>query len=141
MSDDEIRDLLDEKVYSPGSEDAKQRRIREDEARRLKDVVPHVASLKLHMSESRNEGVGVDNSHTRIIIIDRAPAVFLSACGDARCKGGGYDFTDSVLSSLHGSETKFEVSDHCEGQVGSGRAARCGREMKCVGVATYKPRG
>jgi hypothetical protein len=120
-----------------GSEAAlrfQERRQREHDAPRLKDVVPNLATLRFDVTEGRG-ATNSDPKHTRIIMVDTSPALFVMGCADRSCKEGGYDLTDAILRGLHSGSTQFEVDDTCNGSVGS---AGCGRSMHVVVTATYR---
>jgi len=107
---------------------------REQEAPRLRERVPALASLRLEITDGRNL-TSADPKHTRIIVVDTAPALFSLTCGDHSCRGGGHDVTIAVLDGLRSGSTRFEVQDACYGNVGS---AECGRTMVLEITATYR---
>ncbi len=117
------------------NEDVTDRRSREDEAPRLRAVVPRLLGLRLDLTESRRGGDG-ESSHIKRVVVEHAPALFLIPCGDSRCKAGGYDLTPLMMAKLYRSEESFDVNDTCGGQTGS---AECGRVLKCTATATYSP--
>ena len=106
----------------------------EQEAPRLRDRVPALATLRLEITDGRSISSG-DPKHTRIIQVDTAPALFSLMCGDHSCRGGGHDVTLAVLDGLRAGATRFEVRDACYGNVGS---AECGRTMLVEVTATYR---
>jgi hypothetical protein len=106
----------------------------EQEAPRLSDRVPALATLRLEITDGRSI-TSADPKHTRIIVVARAPALFSLMCGDHSCRGGGHDVTIAVLDGLRAGATRFEVRDHCYGNVGS---AECGRTMLVEVTATYR---
>lgn len=107
---------------------------REQDAPRLRDRVPALATLRLDIIDGRNV-TGADARHTRIIVVDTAPALFSLMCGDHACRDGGHDVTNAVLDGLRSGTTRFEVQDACYGTVGS---AQCGRTMVVEITATYR---
>jgi len=107
---------------------------REQEAPRLRDRVPALATLRLEITDGRNP-TSADPKHTRIIVVDTAPALFSLTCGDHACRGGGHDVTIAVLDGLRARATRFEVQDACYGNVGM---AQCGRTMRVEITATYR---
>ena len=107
---------------------------REQEAPRLRDRVPALATLRLEITDGRNP-TSADPKHTRIIVVDTAPALFSLMCSDHACRGGGHDVTIAVLDGLRAGSTRFEVQDACYGNVGS---AECGRTMRVEITATYR---
>jgi hypothetical protein len=112
-----------------------ERRRREDDAPRLKDRVPELATLKLDVEESHDTAGTARAKHVRHIVVDRAPALFALPCGDASCTGGGYDITDAVMRALLAHEEHFEAEDRCYGSIGN---APCRRSLHVVGTATYR---
>jgi hypothetical protein len=81
--------------------------------------------LRLEITDGGNL-TSADSKHTRIIVVDTAPALFSLMCGDPACRDGGHDVTNAVLDGLRAGATSFEVQDACYGGVGS---AQCGRTM------------
>jgi len=116
------------------SERFAQRRAREEAAPRLKERVPTLSTLTLEVEESADS---VYTKHTRIIVVDRAPALFVIPCGDASCVGGGYEITDTVMSNLRSHTEHFDADDHCMGTIGS---APCRRVLHVHATATYAPK-
>ena len=111
-----------------------ERREHEEEAPRLRDRVPALATLRLEVTDGRSIQ-SADPKHTRIIMVDTAPALFSLMCGDHGCRDGGHDVTHTVLGELRNGATRFEVRDVCYGSVGS---AQCGRTMLVEVTATYR---
>jgi hypothetical protein len=108
-----------------------ERRRREDEAPKLASQVPALTSLRLEIEE--RTGVG-GTKHTRRLLIDRAPALFLVPCGDPRCLDGGHDLTWAVMRALRSRETAFHGTDECTGSVGS---STCSRVLRFEAAAEY----
>ena len=69
-----------------------ERRRREQDAPRLVDQVPGLLSLEISIDE-RSGATGV--KHTRRVVVDQAPALFLLPCGDSRCADGEHDSDDA----------------------------------------------
>jgi len=111
-----------------------ERRRREDEAPRLHEEVPALVSLQLDVED--RAGVFGGSSHTRRIVVERAPALFLVPCGDPRCGGDEHDLTSDVMRALRYRETSFQGEDECRGSLGLGA---CSRILKFNAVATYQP--
>jgi hypothetical protein len=112
-----------------------ERRKREDEAPRLHDQVPDLASLRLEIEE--HCGVtGTQPKHIRRFVVDRAPALFVVKCGDPRCVDGDHDLTTTVMRALRSRETSFQGSDSCTGAVGP---SACARVLHFDAVAEYRP--
>lgn len=106
---------------------------REHEAPRLRERVPALATLRLEVTERR--GTTDDSKHTRIVVVDSAPALFSLTCGDHECRDGGHDVTSAVMRGLLAGATLFEVEDVCYGSLGS---AECGRTARVQVSATYR---
>jgi hypothetical protein len=111
-----------------------ERRKREDEARRLHAQVPGLRTLKLEVEEQRGTSALAETKHVRVIVVERAPALFLLPCGDRDCRDGGHDVTDAVLRGLQARTERFEVEDTCIGNI---RGAECGRTVRIVAKASY----
>lgn len=114
---------------------AAERRRREDEAQRLSDRVPELASLRLEIDERRPGLASPDVSHVKRVVVESAPALFDIACCDRSCKDGGHDVTRMVLAELERGAERFEGEDVCHGSIGG---ATCGRVLHYVGVASYR---
>jgi hypothetical protein len=110
-----------------------ERRRREDEAQRLRERVPALATLRLEVEERR--GTAADPKYLRLIVVESAPALFELPCGDHACKDGGHDLTAAVLAYLASGSTRFEIEDACQGSIGT---AYCGSVMRLIGTATYR---
>jgi len=116
-----------------------ERKKREDEAPRLKDEVPALTTLKLKIEERREGSTTPEVTHTRPIVVENAPALFMFLCGDPHCDGGGHDVTYAILRALARGEEEFEGEDACLGSVGTGG---CRRILRYAAYATYaKPPG
>ncbi|MCL2447706.1 MAG: hypothetical protein FWD17_02030 [Polyangiaceae bacterium] len=111
-----------------------ERRKREDEARRLIAQVPRLRSLKLEVEEQRGTAALVETRHVRVIVVERAPALFLLPCGDRDCRDGGHDVTEPILRGLQSDSERFEIEDTCIGNI---RGAECGRMVRIVAKASY----
>ncbi len=107
---------------------------REQDAPRLRERVPTLATLRLEITDGRSI-TSAETKHTRIIVVDTAPALFSLMCGDRWCRGGGHDVTIAVLDGLRTGATRFDVRDACFGNVGT---ADCGRTMLVEVTATYR---
>jgi len=122
------------RTHSEAAVRFEERRQREQDAPRLHDQVPLLATLRLDVTESRG-ATNVDPKHTRIIVVDTAPALFVLTCGDHACRGGGHDLTSPVLRGLLTGASRFEMEDLCYGNLGP---AECGRTMRVQVSATYR---
>ena len=110
-----------------------ERRNNEDDAERLSEVVPQLATLALQIEEKDPDSPNNNVSYVRHIVVGRAPALFVLPCTDRKCDGG-HDFTELVLSALKKQEVTFKGQDACGGQAKEGP---CPREMLFVATATY----
>ena len=130
--------------YAPtnSGEEAKQeateRRQREDDAGRLKEHIPLLATLRLELRETRSERALRGTAHVRHIVVAQAPALFEFPCRDEFCRDGGHDITHEVLHELRAGRTVFAGKDGCGGGVGS---ASCERVLHFVAAATYRDGG
>jgi hypothetical protein len=93
-----------------------ERRRKEDEARRLRDVLPALAELEFELCEERLGMPGHEVHHKRVIVVSRAPALFEFPCSDRSCDGGGHDITAEVLGHLTKGELRFVETHRCEGK-------------------------
>ncbi len=114
---------------------ARERREKDDAAKRLREVVPELATLKLKVDEGPTGGDADKRvSHVKHVIIDRAPARFELPCCDHKCDGS-HDVTEAVLAGLGNKETDFSGDDVCGGTAKEGP---CPYEMTFTVMATYK---
>lgn len=111
-----------------------ERRRREDDARRLHDEAPGLATLKMAVEERRNGSLQPEVSHTRHVMVASAPALFELPCADKECEGGGHDLTQEILRQLRARVAHFEGEDSCSGQL---RGNRCGRVLRFTCEASY----
>lgn len=113
---------------------ARERREKDDAAKRLKEVVPHLATLKLQVDE-RPSGADDDKvvSHIKHIIVDRAPARFELPCCDHKCDGS-HEVTEAILGGLEKKDNNFSGTDVCGGQAKEGP---CPYELTFTVMATY----
>ena len=122
---------------TPAVKRAAERREREDAADRLNEVVPGLDSLTLTIEEidSKKEAIApIEVTHTRRIVVDRAPAVFDLPCYDRHCDGG-HDVTSSVIRALKNRKTRFEGRHRCTGHSKHGD---CRLELHFVAEAHYE---
>ena len=117
------------------AERSAERRRREDEAPRLREVVPGLESLKLEIAERRGDAPITEASYVRRVVVEHAPAMFLVPCGDTSCRDGGHDITHAVMRGLSDRRTEFEGEDHCHGRTGN---ADCPRILRFVATAVYQ---
>jgi hypothetical protein len=120
---------------SSAAERSIERRKREDEAPRLAQVAPDLATLRLEVTEKRGDIGIAEAAHIRRVVVEHAPALFLIPCGESSCRDGGHDITRAVLRGLEMKSTQYEGSDPCSGQTGT---AACARTLVFTAYATYK---
>ncbi len=113
---------------------ARERREKNDAAKRIKEIVPNLATMKLQVSEKPIKA-DADKAITHIkhVIVDRAPARFELPCCDHKCDGS-HDFTEFVLEGLQKKEASFSSTDPCGGAAKEGP---CHFEMTITAMATY----
>jgi hypothetical protein len=111
-----------------------ERRQRENDAPRLHDAAPSVATLRLDVTERRGETSAYPR-HSRIVVVDSAPALFWLPCSDHGCREGGHDMTTAILRGLVARAPRFELEDVCYGNIGT---AQCGLVMHVTVTATYR---
>src|SRR4051812_47100675 len=103
-----------------------ERRRREDEAPRLHEVVPDLIACRIDIAERRADVTSVDVSHTRHLVVARAPAMLYVPCSDPSCRDGGHDVTSMLLRGFRERRTDIRGEDACNGNIGS---AHCGRVL------------
>jgi hypothetical protein len=75
--------------------------------------------LTLEVEESLDAVVIDAARYVRHILVERAPAHFELPCSDAKCTGGGHDFTRRIMAALRAGETEFAGESACRGNCGS----------------------
>lgn len=111
-----------------------ERRRREDEAPRLRDVAPQLVSCRIDISERRADVTSVDITHTRHLVVAHAPALVVVPCSDPACRDGGYDITSALLRGFRERRTDIRGEDSCNGNIGT---IHCGRVLTFVATARY----
>jgi hypothetical protein len=119
------------KKASAAAQRSSERRAREDDAPRLKAMVPDLTTLQIDVVEESATG---SSKHRKHIVVERAPALFVIACGDERCEGGGHDLTHEIMHVLRARRTSNEGHHACEGSTGS---APCTRRISYSMSAAY----
>ncbi len=109
---------------------------RESSAPRLTDEVPSLRTLRLTMRFRRGEHALPESEHTRIVVVQRAPALFVVPCSDPQCREGGHDVTQDIMFRLRSKNGAFVGSASCSGSLGSA-AAPCARTLVFEASATY----
>lgn len=113
----------------------RERMEREDRAPRLTSEFPTLKGLRLSITFRRGD-IAVQPTHTRLVVVDRAPALFHIPCIDPECRRGGHEITDIVLAALRQKRTQFGGTVACTGELGSA-AAKCTGELYFEAEATY----
>lgn len=116
---------------SPAALRSAERRQREDDAPRLKALVPELSTLQIAVSE---EHAGGSSKHVKHVVVERAPALFVIPCGDSNCLDGGHDLTHEIMSSLRSRATTASGDSACGGMTGS---APCPRRIHYDLTAVY----
>lgn len=112
-----------------------ERRRLEDEAPRLRDVVPTLEACRIEIAEGRKEATTAEIAHTRRVVVAVAPALFMFPCGDQSCRDGGHDVTHELVRALREGKTEITGEDTCFGHVGT---ADCGRVLRYKAFAEYR---
>jgi hypothetical protein len=110
-----------------------ERRKREDDAPRLRDEIPELQSLRLVLDEFRHGGAPRLVHHTRHVVVERAPALFVVPCCDSDCDGE-HDLTREVLRMLRTSAKQFEGELECYGERNK---STCHHELRYRAHARY----
>jgi hypothetical protein len=113
-----------------------ERRLREEEAPRLCAEMPDLLTLSLAIEDRSERGL-TGYRHVRRIVVGRAAALFVIACGEPNCKDGGHDVSAAVMRSLLSRQTQFDGEDKCCGSLGSNP---CARVLHYHAVAEYGAR-
>lgn len=92
------------------------RRRREDNAPRLREEIPELQVLRLELEEYRQGGTTPLFRHTRHIVVERAPALFVISCSDDGCVDGGHDLTRPLMRKLEAEAERFEGEHECWGR-------------------------
>jgi hypothetical protein len=111
-----------------------ERKRREDEAPRLRDVVPRLTACRLELEEGRAGFVTPEVAHTRRIVVAHAPALFVIPCGEPSCRDGGHDVSMDLLRGLREGRGEIRGEDTCYGHTGT---ADCGRVLRFAAFVEY----
>jgi hypothetical protein len=120
---------------SEAAERFAERRRREDEAPRLRDVAPDLIACRIEISERRAGSTSAEVTHTRFLMVTRAPALVLVPCVDEACRDGGHDLTTLLLRGFRERRADIRGEDICQGDV---RTAHCGRVLSFTATAEYR---
>lgn len=121
--------------HSEAFREAAERKRKQDEAPRLRDAVPTLLQLDLQVIEERANVPGHEVRHKRVIIIERAPALFEFACSDRECNDGGHDLSGLVLKELGAGIALFHGVHRCGGHT---RDGECAYDLRFEAHATYR---
>lgn len=125
---------LHRKKNSATAQRAADRREREELAPRLVTSVPTLQTLRISIEDRYPLGV---TKHVRHVMVGRAPALFVIACGDSSCDSEGHDITSEVMRALFARSESLTSESRCDGNVGT---AQCSRTMHFTIQAVYAAR-
>jgi hypothetical protein len=108
-----------------------ERRRREDDAPRLSTEVPALASVRIEVTEKVPNGT---SKHVKLVVVARAPALFVIPCGDRTCQDGGHDITHEVMFGLRSQRAQLTGESTCSGMTGT---APCTRTISYLVSAEY----
>lgn len=111
-----------------------ERRRRENDAPRLRDELTRLQSLKMVVEEFSRDETTPLASHTRHVVVARAPALFVIPCGDSECDGS-HDLTREFMRSLQSSAETFGGEHACYGQL---KNMSCHRRMRYKAFAQFE---
>lgn len=112
-----------------------ERREREDSATRLRTAVPSIASLRLELTEVLGKDGGVLSQYAKLVVVDRAPGLFVFRCGNDDCDGTTHDLTRVIMAALSNREERFSGESVCNGFIHN---APCRRRLQYRVLATYE---
>jgi len=113
---------------------AADRRQRENDAPRLLETAQGLKSLFIELQESDQRSAEPTSRYIRRIVLATAPALFFFPCGDPKCRGGGHDVTDAVLTGLRGHQPRTQGENLCTGVAGE---TPCTRKLHFEAVAAF----
>jgi hypothetical protein len=93
------------------------RKQKEDDAARLREKVPNLKRLALHIEEHPMGPEGPPVRHIRHVVVERAPALFEIPCSERACRGGGHDLTRRVMKALRSGKQAFAGKHRCAGEI------------------------
>lgn len=112
-----------------------ERRRKEDESPRLSEVAPDLLSCRIEITERRADATTAEVSHTRHLVVARAPSVLFIACSDSSCKEGGHEIGGELLRGFRSRTADIRGEDTCNGDVGT---VHCGRILTFAAHAEYR---
>ncbi len=107
---------------SEAAERMKRRQAAEDSAPRLSDSIPSLQTLRLNLRYRRGDIRADEATHLKIVVVPRAPSLFLIACADKECRDGGHDVTRMMMDGLHQKRATITGEDPCNGTLGSAQS-------------------
>jgi hypothetical protein len=113
-----------------------ERWVREDEAPRLADECPELATLVLEVREQISGHVVSGARYTKHVVVPRAAALFELPCTEPKCEGGGYNLTTAILYRLKSRESEFSGDGECSGYIGD---SPCNRAVHYDARAGFRP--
>jgi hypothetical protein len=111
-----------------------ERRRREDDAPRLRTVIPDLVACRVEIAERRPSVTSAEVTHTRHLVTERAPALLIIPCSDPACRDGGHDVTSTLLRGLRDRRREIHGESSCHGSVGP---QECGRVLTFTAIPTY----
>lgn len=109
-------------------------RRREDAAPRLRDVVPALRAMRLHIEDRRGNGRVSTLPYTRHVIVETGPALFAVRCTEPKCSGR-HELTDNIMRGLSEAQARCEGESLCSGAVGE---AACDHTLRYVCEAEFQ---
>lgn len=100
-----------------------------DEAPRLLEEVPSLASLRMVVHASADGKFTSAPKYTRLFVLDSAPAYFWIPCSNPGCEEGGHDVTRDVISGLKAGKKHITGQSECCGVV---------RDMPCTAAIRFE---
>jgi hypothetical protein len=119
---------------TPSGLRAAERREREDNAKRLRELVPELRELTLKIAERHEGSMEPEVVYRRYIVVGRAPAFLELPCSNRRCDGG-HDLTRQVMRALRAHRTQFTGHHTCSGHCDAGD---CDLELRFEAEASYQ---
>jgi hypothetical protein len=107
-------------------------RKNEDESPRLSAGAPGLASLRIEVTQ---RGLGGTTKHTKLVVVERAPALFVIACAQPACREGGHDITREVMYALARRCEEYSGESSCGGTTGN---APCSETLTYRMIAEFR---
>jgi hypothetical protein len=110
--------------YNQARRDARaEQRRREDAAPRLIQLVPTLASLRLHLEDQQEPGKPATPPFTRHVVVATGPALFSVPCLEPHCTGV-HELTEVILRDLRLAKNCSTGVSVCHGNVDGTPCAR-----------------